>query len=420
MTPVGQKVFSWLLALVRGADKPVVAGLSAPQGAGKTTLAGALLAAFAEQGLRAVSISIDDFYLTRAEQLALAAAHPGDRLLEHRGYPGTHDLELGTRTLSALREGRAVDLPRYDKSAHGGRGDRSPVVERVVGPVDLVLFDGWMLGFEPAASVPAELRLVNEKLGAYQAWHSLIDVMVWLRADDPRFVIEWRSEAEETARRAGKAALSRAEIEDYARRFIPAYETWSVRGPWPTLELHIRRDRTMSLWQPTLTGALLRLRPLHEDDWPALSSAASDPLIWEQHPEPTRWKPEVFRTYFESGLACHGALVVEDLRTGAVIGSSRFCEHREDTRSVEIGYTFLTRPSWGGAHNTEMKALMMRHAFTLVDSVWFVVGESNRRSRRAVEKLGGLLRPRASAPLEGEFDGKVIYRVEKPATAALR
>ena len=170
----------------------------------------------------------------------------------------------------------------------------------------------------------------------------------------------------------------------------------------------------MTLWQPTLTGSLLRLRPLREDDWPALSSAAADPRIWEQHPEPTRWQPAIFRRYFESGLACRGALVAEDLKTSAVIGSSRFCEHREDTRSVEIGYSFLTRAYWGGVFNTEMKALMLGHAFTLVDSVWFVVGEHNRRSRRAVEKLGGVLTPPERAPLEGEFPGKVIYRLAKP------
>ncbi len=239
-------ILEWVLRQVEARSKrPVVVGLNAPQGAGKTTLANALIPELSKHGFRAISLSIDDFYLRRPEQLALAAAHPGDRLLEHRGYPGTHDIELGVRVLQALRDGHEVDLPRYDKSAHGGRGDRSATVEHVAGQVDVVLFDGWMLGFQPVSAPPVALAVVNQKLAAYEAWHRLIDVMIWLRAEDPTYVVEWRSEAEDKARAAGRPALSRADIEDYARRFIPAYETWSVAGHWPLLELRIGRDRSM-------------------------------------------------------------------------------------------------------------------------------------------------------------------------------
>lgn len=80
-------------------------------------------------------------------------ANPGNAVLKVRGNAGTHDLELGTRTLSALCSAVSPDVtvavPRYDKSQHGGRGDRAdsstwPVVS---GPLDVVLFEGWMLGF---------------------------------------------------------------------------------------------------------------------------------------------------------------------------------------------------------------------------------------------------------------------------------
>lgn len=239
-------ILRWVLEQVAAhARRPLVVGLNAPQGAGKTTLAKALIPQLASHGLRAISFSIDDFYLRRAEQLALAAAYPADRLLEHRGYPGTHDLKLGVRTLQALREGRDVELPRYDKSAHAGRGDRSATSERVTGRLDVVLFDGWMLGFQPVPCPPAALATVNEKLASYASWHELLDVMIWLRADDPLFVVEWRSQAEDAARADGRPALSRADIEDYARRFSPAYLTWSVQGPWPRLELRIGRDRQL-------------------------------------------------------------------------------------------------------------------------------------------------------------------------------
>ncbi|HEY1107261.1 MAG TPA: hypothetical protein VGE76_01475 [Opitutaceae bacterium] len=241
----------WLSNVVRGSPhRAIVAGLSAPQGAGKSTLGGLLVTLLQQQGLRAVSVSIDDFYLRRAEQQALATAHPGDRLLEHRGYPGTHDLELGVRTLDALVEGGTVELPRYDKSAHGGRGDRSAMTERVTGPFDLVLLEGWMLGFRPVPNARPELATVNSLLGGYFTWHEKLDVLLALKAADPRFVLRWRVEAEQAARAAGKPALDDAAIEDYIRRFLPAYETWAASvstGRWSPdrqLVMTLDGDRT--------------------------------------------------------------------------------------------------------------------------------------------------------------------------------
>lgn len=234
--PLVDPVLEWISQQVMHTPRrPLVVGLSAPQGAGKSTLVRQLLPSLETRGLRAVGVSIDDFYLRREEQLALAAAHPGNPYLEHRGYPGTHDVALGVRTLEALRAGGAVELPRYDKSAHGGRGDRSLQPERVRGPFDVVLLEGWMLGFEPVPTEDPLLQVINEKLTAYEEWYRRIDVMICLRAADPRFVLSWRVQAEEAARASGRAALSRADIEDYVRRFLPAYALYAAtvaRGRW--------------------------------------------------------------------------------------------------------------------------------------------------------------------------------------------
>jgi RimJ/RimL family protein N-acetyltransferase len=140
--------------------------------------------------------------------------------------------------------------------------------------------------------------------------------------------------------------------------------------------------------QPTLRGRLLRLRPLRPEDFGALYAAASDPLIWEQHPASDRFQEPVFRTYFRDALASGGALVASDARDGQLIGSSRFHGYSEQAREIEIGWTFLIRSHWGGAYNREMKQLMLTHAARFVDRVLFVVGARNRRSQRAVEKLG--------------------------------
>jgi RimJ/RimL family protein N-acetyltransferase len=137
-----------------------------------------------------------------------------------------------------------------------------------------------------------------------------------------------------------------------------------------------------------LTGRLIELRPLQTADIDALFAAASDPLIWEQHPENTRYKQEVFQTYFDSALESKGAFVVVDRQSGRIIGSSRYCALKPEESEVEVGYTFLERAYWGGEYNREMKQLMLDHAFKFVKRVVFVVGDTNFRSQKALEKIG--------------------------------
>jgi len=140
--------------------------------------------------------------------------------------------------------------------------------------------------------------------------------------------------------------------------------------------------------QPALTGDLVELRPLREADFPALFAVASDPLIWEQHPEPDRCTEPVFREFFRGAMESGGALVALDRREGRVIGSSRFAGYDEAASVVEIGWTFLARSHWGGTFNGEMKRLMLAHAFRFVRRVVFLVGPHNRRSQRALQKIG--------------------------------
>ena len=142
--------------------------------------------------------------------------------------------------------------------------------------------------------------------------------------------------------------------------------------------------------QPILKGKLLQLRPLRPDDFDALFAVARDPLIWEQHPASDRYKEDVFRDFFQEALDCGGAFLVSDATNGKIIGSSRFHGYNQEKSEIEIGWTFLARSYWGGAHNREMKRLMLRHAFQFVDRVILMVGVENWRSRRAVEKIGGV------------------------------
>jgi RimJ/RimL family protein N-acetyltransferase len=144
-------------------------------------------------------------------------------------------------------------------------------------------------------------------------------------------------------------------------------------------------------FQPILRGELIELRPLRREDFHDLFAVASDPLIWEQHPNTDRYREEIFREFFHEAMESGGALVAVDVKDGRVIGSSRFHGYDEEKSEIEIGWTFLTRSHWGGRYNGEMKRLMLRHAFRFVSSVIFLVGAENLRSQRAVEKIGGVL-----------------------------
>jgi len=164
--------------------------------------------------------------------------------------------------------------------------------------------------------------------------------------------------------------------------------------------------------QPALKGKLLALRPLRPEDFQDLYAVASDPLIWEQHPRSDRYQEEVFRKFFADAIDSRGALIAIDLQDGRVIGSSRFHGYYPEKSEIEIGFTFLARSHWGGTYNREMKQLMMEHAFQFVENVIFVIGPRNFRSRKAVEKIGGVL---IGTKPDANGRESVVYRITRNA-----
>jgi RimJ/RimL family protein N-acetyltransferase len=166
--------------------------------------------------------------------------------------------------------------------------------------------------------------------------------------------------------------------------------------------------------QPTLRGELVTLRPLRAGDRDVLFGVASDPLIWEQHPQSDRYKEEVFREYFRGAMESGGAFLVLDAKTGEVIGSTRFYEYHQAESEIEIGWTFLARSRWGGAHNREMKRLLLRHALQFVETVVFRVGSNNWRSQRAMEKIGGI---RSGRHRNDRGEENVIFKITRGSFA---
>lgn len=228
---------------------PLVLGISGPQGSGKTTLVNDLEKRLSSPpfSLRVVSFSIDDIYLPHDELLAVGQSNPDNKLLQHRGEPGTHDVALGIETLDSLLAGKTTPIPSYDKSKFDGHGDRVPSSEwrTAQPPFDVILFEGWCVGFKAISSAAVaekqssskhpgtlshhnleHLQFVNKKLEEYARLWDRFDALVWLNAQDISFVYAWRLQQEH----AMKAALGRGMTDDQVRKFVdgymPAYEMY--------------------------------------------------------------------------------------------------------------------------------------------------------------------------------------------------
>ncbi|TQV98883.1 hypothetical protein V2A60_007417 [Cordyceps javanica] len=256
---------------------PLVVGLNGIQGAGKTTLVAALTAALKQESVHAVVCSIDDFYLKHDDQEALAAQHPANALVQHRGEPGTHDVALATQVFTRLVHGQPTTIPQYDKAAFQGRGDRLPEsawlpVNQPGQPrIDVLMLEGWSVGFRPIPDDELErrwnapsrtlqshrlehLRFVNDNLRAYDALTNLFDIFIQIDAEDTQYVYIWRAEQEDHLRLIKgnpNAGMTQDQVVRFVDGYYPAYELYTdgVRSgifsdrPGCQLRMVVGRDR---------------------------------------------------------------------------------------------------------------------------------------------------------------------------------
>lgn len=141
--------------------------------------------------------------------------------------------------------------------------------------------------------------------------------------------------------------------------------------------------------QPVLENQEYQLIPLQQGDFESLYEVASDPKVWEQHPNKDRYKREVFEIFFKGAIESNGAFKITDKSSGEVLGSSRYYDFNEEDNSIFVGYTFYGTNSWGKGINPQVKKLMLDYVFRYVDKVYFHVGKNNLRSQIAMERLGG-------------------------------
>ncbi len=240
-----QQITEWFAPLAeainshhKGAQRPIIVGINGAQGSGKSTLAACLVHLLEHQHqLSALSLSLDDFYFTRAERQRLAQGiHP---LLATRGVPGTHDIPLARKTLSDLMHGHLpVLIPRFNKAID----DRYPpeFAECVSEPVDVIVLEGWCLGAvaedETTLSEPInDLEASEDKDGHWRGYvnrqlalfypklFELVDLWVMLKAPDFQCVYNWRLEQENKLRDSSRDQHQIMDAEQLAR-FIKYYQ----------------------------------------------------------------------------------------------------------------------------------------------------------------------------------------------------
>ena len=255
-------VFDWIHEIFTNRSEEesreaLLVGINGQQGCGKSTLCHYMKMLFRTASINAIDISVDDFYLTRSQQTQLASEHPHNRYLQPRGCPGTHDVTFGTEHLSALknlRAGESLRIPKYDKSAFNGLGDRMNTEKwpTVRGPLDVILFEGWTLGFsqiEDFDNQDVALTDINARVKNYEPWNHMLDAFILLNPNELEYFLKWRVEAEANRRLAGEDGLSPEAADAYARLFIPCYEAFLPRlreNPpitHPTLRVDLALDR---------------------------------------------------------------------------------------------------------------------------------------------------------------------------------
>ena len=141
--------------------------------------------------------------------------------------------------------------------------------------------------------------------------------------------------------------------------------------------------------QPILENEKYQLIPLQKGDFELLYEVASNPEVWEQHPNKDRYKREVFKNFFQGAIESEGAFKIVEKATGNILGSTRYYNFDESKNSIFIGYTFYGTSSWGKGINPQIKNLMLDYIFQYIEKVHFHIGKENFRSQIALERLGG-------------------------------
>ena len=146
-----------------------------------------------------------------------------------------------------------------------------------------------------------------------------------------------------------------------------------------------------------LKGNEIELLPLEKEHLDSLFLAASNKEIWELTSVDYSVK-EIFYPNFNNALSerdngCVYPFIIFHKYSKKIIGTTRLLEICPNDKKLEIGVTWIMKEFWGTTVNLECKLLLLTYCFETLKAnrVQLRAKDNNLRSRRAIEKIGGVL-----------------------------
>ncbi|KAF2108180.1 P-loop containing nucleoside triphosphate hydrolase protein [Lophiotrema nucula] len=242
---------------------PIILGITGLQGSGKSTWASKIVELLpSSHGLSGITVSLDDFYKTHDDLIVRREQDPENKLYRTRGQPGTHDERLAGKFFEQVRswkDDQELKIPSFDKSQFNGEGDRAPeddwpVVKK---RADVVVFEGWCVGFQSIAKEEVERkRGAAQTSGETEEAHSIktlgdhqvshlqelnanlkryneafmgpqhFDFMIHIDTDDLHNVYTWRLQQEHAMWKVKGSGMSDEAVVAFVRGYMPGYELY--------------------------------------------------------------------------------------------------------------------------------------------------------------------------------------------------
>jgi len=220
--------------------KPYFVGLAGGQGTGKTTISSIIKIILEKYfKLKVFKISIDDFYKTRKERIALSKkVHP---MLLTRGVPGTHDINmmLDFFKKSKSKKFKEMKLPNFNKAID----DRFPKNKwnKINKRPDVIIFEGWCVGARAETNKTLKKSInsmekandhklvwrkyVNQQLKTkYKKLYSQLNCMIYLKAKNFSLLQKWRLKQEhklwlKTKNKGGHKIMSKGDVINFMQTY---------------------------------------------------------------------------------------------------------------------------------------------------------------------------------------------------------
>ena len=220
--------------------KPYFVGLAGGQGTGKTTISSIIKIILEKYfKLKVFKISIDDFYKTRKERIALSKkAHP---MLLTRGVPGTHDINmmLDFFKKSKAKKFKNMKLPNFNKAID----DRFPKNKwnTINKRPDVIIFEGWCVGARAETNKTLKKsinsiekandhklvwrKFVNQQLKTkYKKLYSQLNCMIYLKAKNFSLLQKWRLKQEhklwlKTKKKGSHKIMSKGDVINFMQTY---------------------------------------------------------------------------------------------------------------------------------------------------------------------------------------------------------